>query len=259
MHKIMSEPAGIPDSSVQPSMHPQGFRLLDLPGELRNKIYSSCTENHVVDLDKTSLKRYTFLGLTQTCSQIRTEFRQLYMAQTSIHTCMAWHSNEVHFWPPKRFIQTFYALAEPQVMETYRGDLKLTVYRVYGGQLIHVNNAIQLIIVAPCMQLRFAYDETFALVYHAINQLNDQLNATADQKNTVWRNIVATSIRSIRILFFRLETALIFETDEKTAREAQAWWAEGELPIMDSLRVLFIWESIGSSSQSVSLKRHAFE
>ncbi|KAH7412316.1 hypothetical protein DE146DRAFT_275704 [Phaeosphaeria sp. MPI-PUGE-AT-0046c] len=74
--------------------------LLDLPGELRNRIYSFVREDNPVtftsrplfkSLSDDDIKAYgidqrtpSFLGLTQTCHQLRKEYSPLYAAHTTI-------------------------------------------------------------------------------------------------------------------------------------------------------------------------------
>ncbi|OAG11671.1 uncharacterized protein CC84DRAFT_1211322 [Paraphaeosphaeria sporulosa] len=57
-------------------------RLLQLPGELRNRIYDFAREEGPVGEQSTTRSQPLFLGLTQTCRVIRNEYRPTYMAYT---------------------------------------------------------------------------------------------------------------------------------------------------------------------------------
>ncbi|KAF2188589.1 hypothetical protein K469DRAFT_83538 [Zopfia rhizophila CBS 207.26] len=102
------------------------FRFLDLPGELQNQIYEYAVEETGKDLlyktTKDSLRPkppIPFLGLTQTCSKIRSEFRGWWM---SVHTIPLYHA--------ERYISSFLlppAKKDKKRAESPKGKLAIQV------------------------------------------------------------------------------------------------------------------------------------
>ena len=97
-----------PDVAVKTEPQ-QPFRLLDLSPELRNHVYEYAVEDFADprfahrDLGPTQIKRFNplkwdFFALTQTCRQIRAEYRPLWFRESRIFVC---------FRRLNRFIETF--------------------------------------------------------------------------------------------------------------------------------------------------------
>lgn len=94
--------------------------LLSLPGELRNHIYACCHENHT-----RTEGRFDFLGLTQTCQQLRTEFRPLHMIENRLY---------ISFSRTAQYIAAFIPQPGPTSLANF--VLFLPLYMEYKADLI---------------------------------------------------------------------------------------------------------------------------
>ncbi|CAG5155870.1 uncharacterized protein ALTATR162_LOCUS3876 [Alternaria atra] len=198
-------------------------RLLDLPGELRNKIYSFCIEPGPVPLRLRHEDKVKPVGkyrcFAQTCRQIRHEFHLTYMEQTTFRLESTYHY--------ARYIRDFYPLTDEDTMMRYRGSIISLVHHsrdktegvneFYDADIARV---VQLVARSPNVRFTFELHERMrrSSAQSAVAQVNSMLALFADPSDTKWRNM-AKAIKEIRLRVQNHDSILRILMDEEMARK----------------------------------------
>ncbi|CAN9475514.1 unnamed protein product [Alternaria alternata] len=203
-------------------MSTQDSRLLALPGELRNKIYSFCVEPVPVSLrlrhEDNTEPVGKFRCLTQTCRQIRREFQPLYRNQTIIRLESTYHY--------ARYIRDFYPPADEDTMLRYRGSIISLINHssdVYGEKEFYdadIARVVQLVARSPNVQFKFELHERLRRfsARHAVAQMNSMLALFADQSQPKWRDM-AKAIKELRLRIWNNESKIRITMNEEMARQ----------------------------------------
>ncbi|KAI4943317.1 hypothetical protein J4E91_009516 [Alternaria rosae] len=198
-------------------------RFLNLPGELRNKIYGFCVDVDPVPLRLRHDDPIKPVGgwrcFTQTCRQIRKEFHIIYMTHTTFRLESTYHY--------ARYIRDFYPPRDEATMLRYRGHVISVVGhgRREAGDIDEFYDAdiarvVSLVARSPkvCFTFELQKDLKKNNTGNCIAQVNSMLALFADSSNSKWRDM-AKSIKEMR-LRVRFERSILRITmDQDMARK----------------------------------------
>ncbi|KAF9690608.1 hypothetical protein EKO04_011318 [Ascochyta lentis] len=142
--------------------------LLEMPPEIRNRIYGFCSEQTFglwytpcalrksekpVDVPQ-HLKSRTFFALTQTCNQIRSEYRPLWLRQSSVRIDFDdVHSFMETFYRPPGLSHVWYLDAPRLVTISWDHDKALYTD---GNAFLDITSILKLRAFTPSSTIRFA-------------------------------------------------------------------------------------------------------
>ncbi|KAF2846254.1 hypothetical protein T440DRAFT_558398 [Plenodomus tracheiphilus IPT5] len=210
--------------------------VLTLPGELRNRIYEYCTNGSPLTMTHQSgLRDNTrqFRGLTQTCRQIREEYRPLYMSRN----VMKFHDIKTL----QGYVGDFYisdsqlTQATEDVRGHYTGDLIVFVTNDWGLNL-DIQRILIFVADFPSVRCRFMSFRGGSIqasrlhvdeVKVALSQLNGLLELVAS--SPPWHEFVRAVLTRASITIFSSSTRLsldVAEDAEKWNNILKDWWYE---------------------------------
>lgn len=228
----------------------------NIPSELQNRIYDFCVEPEPIcegtfelDACPTIIK---YMGLTQACRQLRSEFRTKYMAATTFR----------FEWPNcfTAYAARFYPEQDSSTVQGYCGNISFNMTSS-DTETLDILPMLQFLTVAPHVRLNFEFHLYKTHPYRknpALTQINGLFNYTAEQPSKLWYGILRNDMRWIEAgLGPRPE--LSFTTLKKTAYQAEKRWAEAGLPEMSFFDQKFCWYEGGHGRREGSVTFKAFE
>ncbi|KAI8931078.1 hypothetical protein NX059_012089 [Plenodomus lindquistii] len=165
-------------------MTSQNSRLLDLPGELRNRIYDYCAETITVSTTFCTSHpghKAEYRGLTQVCRQIRQEYHPIYMSGTTFeidykHISSYWNA---------RYPES----ADQDVLATYSGklivQLDFTGSKYLREDILHL---LQRLAQSPRISIRFEWEDPVDLGFDptgALEHVNALFKCICEKRNMV--------------------------------------------------------------------------
>jgi hypothetical protein len=171
--------------------------LLTFDLELRNKVYEYCIEPEPIFVSyhpqSSTQQAGSLRSLTQVCRQIRTEFRPLYMEQTSFRFRSPQYCAE--------YIDAFYPVSESWFSDQWKGNITVLVPAHTFGNRVYLDNigvVMHFAAMSPAVRIRFEHDE--AAEHHSatlIVQLNDLIDCAQGENNPEWCDLVTSTLTGV--------------------------------------------------------------
>ncbi|KAH6870165.1 hypothetical protein BKA58DRAFT_172287 [Alternaria rosae] len=241
-------------------------RFLNLPGELRNKIYGFCVDADPVPLRLRHDDPIKPVGgwrcFTQTCRQIRKEFHIIYMTHTTFRLESTYHY--------ARYIRDFYSPRDEVTMLRYRGhiisvvghsrDENMGVDEFYDADIARV---VSLVARSPKVRFTFELQKDLKKYFTAANgiaQVNSMLSLFADSSDSKWHDM-AKSIKEMRLRVRTNHCLLRITMDQDMARmwktAVHEMWNEAAQPTRGIRELRLAWPDPNPQERSYGY-RHKF-
>ncbi|KAI4626474.1 hypothetical protein J4E83_003625 [Alternaria metachromatica] len=248
------------------TMSASNSRFLNLPGELRNKIYSFCIDADPVPLRLRHDDPIKPVGgwrcFTQTCRQIRKEFHIIYMTETAFRLESTYHY--------ARYIRDFYPPSDEATMLRYRGhiisvvghsrDEDMDVDEFYDADIARVVS-----LVARSPKVRFTFElqkdlKKYSMAAKCIAQVNSMLSLFANSSNSKWRDM-GKSIKEMRLRVHFFDSALRITMEKDMAKKwktvVYGMWNEEAQPALGIRELRLSWPDPNPQERSYGY-RHKF-